>query len=276
MFKSMILVLPYSIGIFLSIILPAIVIAIQEQQIEGPFGWSSATFTKRWPTKSLISKIFRFVVGKDKWATGYHLASNILWIQIFMMSLIYIPLFMFFTQVKDIKPLISVVGVAIFSYFQLVWIEDYIWFLIHKYYGAERHTKEYVPWFQNYSGKIPKTYWYSILAGLVIILATTVVTGKIDVLIIWAETMFFLLITISLIIKPIGGKMKREAPVKKRWWEDKKVEVLLTIWGKYPLDDTEPSLEPNVFVCSIGTLWKLIETREAVRLKDAIKDKKTP
>jgi len=267
-FNDLLLLLPYSIGVVTAIIIPTIIIALQEQQIEGLFGWSSLTFTKRWATNTFFSKIYRGIAGKDKWATGYHLMSNTIWILIFVISLLYIPLFSKFAGIRNGNAFLSTIAIATFSCIQLMWVEDYVWFLLHPYYGPERHTPEYVPWFQNFKGGIPSTYWVSMVAGLVTTAITATVTGDIKILLIWGESMFLLLITVFFIIKPIGSNIKRLS-LKKFWWEDNKFIIIQRC--PYPLEAGEPFTERSAFVIDNNTMDELLSSGKAKLLKDNLR-----
>lgn len=267
MLRDLIAVFPYSIGITISILLPSIIIALQEQEIEGPFGWSALTFTKRWPKESTISKIYRGITGNDKWATGYHLTSNIIWILIFFISLVYIPLFSLFSGVENQDAFVSTVFVAIFSCAQLMWVEDYTWFLLHKYYGPERHTPEYVPWFQNFKRGIPSTYWLSMIVGAVLMTVPAVLTGDIKTLLMWGETMIFLIVAVFFIIRLIGKKIRRKS-LRKHWWEYAK--NVIVVRSPYPVEGKEPHLDSKAYVVDDETFLKWVATGEARPLDDVI------
>jgi hypothetical protein len=261
--------LPYSIGVVFAIIVPAIIIALQEQQIEGPFGWSSMTFTKRWPVNSLFSKIYRGVTGEDKWATGYHLMSNTIWVLIFSVSLLYVPLFSMFAEINDTYAFLNTIAIAVFSCIQLMWVEDFIWFLINPYYGPERHTPEYVPWFQYFKGKIPSTYWVSMIAGLLVTVVMSLITGETKMLIVWGESMILLIVTVFLVIKPLSGKIKRY-PLKKFWWKDNK--YIITVRCPYAIEREEPFTKARALVIDKNTLKELISENKAIELGRSLKE----
>jgi hypothetical protein len=269
MFTDFISLLPYSIGITLAIIIPSILIAKQEKAIEGPFGWSSTTFTRRWSPNTLVSKVYRAITGRDKWATEYHLISNLIWIMIFFISLLFIPLFSYFAGIKSIVSMVKIFVIAIFCCIQMMWVEDYIWFLIHPFYGPERHTEEYVPWFQKWKAKIPTTYWLSIGTGFLFLAILTIFTKDLRILLIWFQSIVILTIVVFFVFRPLSKVIKR-VPLKKYWWEDNKNIIIQRC--PYWIEGKDPQTKINALVIDDKTLEELILEKKAIPLEDNLEN----
>lgn len=204
MVKYLLGLFPYALGIALGVLLPAIIIAKQEIAIEGPFGWSALTFTRRFPINHWFSRFYRFYTGKDKWATEYHLTSNLIWLFMYFLSFLYIPYYSKLSGYSSGSALFGTFTLAIVSFVELCWVEDYIWFLIHPFYGPDRHTSEYVPWFTNYKGGIPVGYWTGMTATVVIAIVASLFLGKPEILITWLMVTVLVIVVCFGVIKPHG------------------------------------------------------------------------
>ncbi len=228
---------PYAVGIALAVLLPAVVIARQEIAIEGPFGWSALTFTRRFPTNHWFSKLYRFYTGKDKWATEYHLTSNAIWLFMYFLCFLYIPYYSKLAGFSSSSALLGTAVLAIASFVELCWVEDYIWFLIHPYYGPDRHTLEYVPWFTNYKAGIPVGYWMGMTTTVMIMGIAAFFLRKPEIFIIWLMVTVLVIVVCFGIIKPLSKKMHRK-PLRKFWWKD--VVFVVTQRCPYPIESQEP------------------------------------
>ncbi len=210
--------LPYALGIVLAILLPAYIVAEQEIAIEGPIGWSALTFTKRFPFDHWFSKVYRFFTGQDKCATKYHLTSNIIWLFMYFLSLLYVPVFSKLAGYSDGRALTGTIVLAVASFIELNWVEDFTWFLVNPYFGPDRHTPEYVPWFTTYVLGVPIGYWLSMAASLVITLVAAVLLRKAEIIIIWLMVTALLIAVVFGIIRPLSRNIRR-LPLRKFWWK---------------------------------------------------------
>jgi hypothetical protein len=261
--------LPYAVGIAVGVLLPAIIIARQEISIEGPFGWSALTFTRRYPINYWFSKLYRFFTGKDKWATEYHLTSNAIWLFMYFLSFLYIPIFSKLAGYSNGYALIGTFVLAIASFVELNWVEDFIWFLIHPYYGPDRHTPEYVPWFTNYKGGVPVGYWTSMTLTLLITGMAAFFLGKPEIFITWLAVTVLVIVVCFGIIKPLSKHMYR-IPLKKYWWKDVKFVVIQRC--PYPIEAERPFTSVSAQVIREETLARLILFDAAKSLNNALKE----
>jgi hypothetical protein len=262
--------LPYVLGITLAILLPAYIIARQEIAIEGPFGWSALTFTERFPTNHWFSKLYRYFVGQDKWATEYHLTSNLIWLFMYFLSFLYIPVFSRLAGYSNLSALIGTFVLAIASFVTLNWVEDFIWFLIHPYYGPERHTPEYVPWFKNYKAGIPVGYWLSMAASIGITLVGAILLGNTEIFVFWMMVTVLLLVVIFGIIRPLSKNMYR-IPLRKFWWKD--IKYLVIQRCPYPMEAVRPFTSVSAMVIPDKVMKWLISEDEITPLNVVLRGK---
>ena len=226
------------------IYLPSIVIALQEIQIEGPFGWSSLTFTKRFPIDHPFSKIFRALVGQDKWATHYHLYSSIIWLLMFTLSLLLFPVYFHFSQTFSGKALVDIIIIALCAFTITIVTEDHYWFNLHPYYGMDKYNKHFIPWFQSFIKGVPVTYWIALLVTIVLIGITSWLQRNPKLLILWA--MVICLVFVASIGLRIYGKHKSRLPIREHWWEG--VQGVYIERCPYPVEGKGPFTEARVFV----------------------------
>ncbi len=251
-----------------SIIIPAILIAKQEVAIEGPFGWSALTFTNRFSISHWYSKFFRWITGQDKWATEYHLNSMLIWMAIYAGVIFFIPAYTLFMGEEWNWPAFwALFTLAACCYIELVVVEDYIWFLIHPYYGPARHNKNFVPWFQNFRLGIPKSYWRGMIVTFLAASLTSLFQQNYLLFIIWLLT-FILTNFITLgIIRPWTKRIARKN-LSAHWWNWVKDVVIQRY--PYACETLHPSAKPRVFVLGPGVLKDLISRGEVVLLEDAL------
>lgn len=181
--------IPHALLMSMVIIIPSIMVARQEVQIEGPFGWSSMTFTKRYPTNHWFSKIYRALSGQDKWATSYHANSNSIWFLLFISMFFFFPFYNRLAGVFDNSALTAIIVLAFCSFLEMAVIEDYLWFLIHPYYGPDRHNSKFIPWFQNFQGGIPFTYWLGMSVTIILTALTAWLLKNPEVFYVWIITL---------------------------------------------------------------------------------------
>ena len=267
----LLVLLPYVLGISAAILLPAYVIAKQEIAIEGPFGWSALTFTKRFPVTHWFSKVYRYITGQDKWATEYHLTSNLIWLFMYFFSFLYIPIFSKLAGYSNGPALVGTLVLAIASFVELNWVEDFTWFLIHPYYGPDRHNPEYVPWFSNYKAGIPVGYWLSMATALAITLVAAVFLQKIEIFVIWLMVTALVIVVLFGIIRPLSRNIRR-MPLRKFWWRNTQYVVIKRC--PYPAVEHGKKLLTSVEarVISKETLETLISRGKAPSLNIALRE----
>lgn len=133
------------------LIITAGVFARLEIQIEGPNGWAANL-----PTWRLDNRWTRLFYGSRP-LTGYHL-----WMQIFVMLMIHVPLAM--------QPSLWSRGVElrVVSFYVLFFIiEDFLWFVINPAFGVSRFRREHIWWHApSWWWIMPRDYWVFGLLGV--------------------------------------------------------------------------------------------------------------
>jgi hypothetical protein len=269
--EAIISLVPYALGIALVIIIPAILIAKQEIAIEGPFGWSALTFTKRYSTKSWVSKIYQSYSGKDKWATEYHLASNAIWLFIYFVSFVYIAYYTRLIGTFDVRAFTSVVVLAVVSDMGLSITEDYIWFLLHPYYGPDRLTSEYIPWHENLKGGIPVGNWKGAFLTIIMTGVLSLIVKDISTFLVWLIALAFIIV-FCFGVKQWSKSIKRKK-LAKFWW--KKIKYVLIKRAPYPSEGVNLKVQKDVeaYVIPCGDAAFLILGENAKLLEDALAGK---
>lgn len=270
MFSHLFGLLLYSLGMSFAILLPAVLIALQEICIEGPFGWSSLTFTKRYPTTSLISKIYRGISGQDKWATKYHLVSNAIWLLMYLIGFIYVAYYSKVASVFNRGAWAATAVLAFVSFLELALVEDYIWFLLHPYFGPDRHTSQYVPWFQTYKEGVPISYWFGMAATVVVAIVSSVVLRQLDILIIWLITLALVSLFTFRVLRNWSKKIQR-MPLKKSWWKSARIVAIRRC--PYVRENKDPHLQVESYVIPEEIMTKLIQEGSVIPLEDALSGK---
>ena len=269
MFTTILEWFPYAVLIaVVGIVIPSIAIAKQEIAIEGPFGWSSLTFTRRFKTDHWFSKLYRLISGKDKWATEYHLTSNFIWILIYFLSFLYIPIFSKLAGHSDWKAFIGSAALAIACCQQLMWVEDFIWFLIHPYYGPDRHNSKYVPWFTNWKAGLPVGYFWAMLSGVLIAALGSLVSQNVDIIVLWSITFAILLIMVFLIVKPLSKRVRR-IQMNEFWWVNVKYVVIKRC--PFFIEEKNPYPEAISYALDERIVNDLRSQGSVVELKDALR-----
>jgi hypothetical protein len=262
--------LPYAVGIAVGILVPATIIARQEISIEGPFGWSALTFTRRYPINHWFSKLYRFITGQDKWATEYHLTSNAIWLFMYFLSFLYIPIFSKLAGYSNGYALTGTFVLAIASFVELNWVEDFTWFLIHPYYGPDRHNPDYVPWFTNYKAGIPVGYWASMIAALAITGVAALLLRKSEIFAIWLMVTALVIAVCFGIIRQLSKNIRR-MPLRKFWWRSVKYIVIKRC--PYPIEaGKRPFISVDARVIDKETMESLTWRGKAKSLNIALRD----
>lgn len=132
--------------VFLSVIL-----ALWEIQIEGKDGWAA-----RLPVWRIENGwIVKITGGRP--VTGYHLFMTL-----FLIAIVHLPLF-FVPWSWRLESLL------LGFYAGMVFIEDFLWFVLNPYYGIKNFRKEQIWWHKKWLGPVPALYW-SLLIIVVILL----------------------------------------------------------------------------------------------------------
>ena len=260
----------YSFWMALFILVVEILIGKQEVHIEGPWQWSAATFTKRFPLDHWFSKFYRTIVGPDKWATHYHLYSNGVWLMIFFMVASYLPFYNYLAGVKSLVPAGAILVMAFNSFITFVVVEDYAWFLFHPYFGPSRHCPDYAPAAQRFVGKFQFTYLLGLGVTVVLAIITAWITARWEILQVWLITLgltiLFTFVFLRWWVKSIPRK-----PLKPRWW--KGINFIVIERCSYPEADPNPAppnTEAKAWYIPDQVMAELIQTGKAIPLDQAI------
>ncbi len=257
--------IPGALLIAAAIIVPAMSIACQELSIEGPFGWSSLTFTERYSTKSLVSKIFQLIFGRDKWATDYHLASIIVWSSLYFNAFAFIAYYSRSTGNIDVKILLGTIVLAVVCVPSLMLAGDYIWFLISPYYGPERLAAEYVPWHKEFKFGVPRGYWLGMAGTVLVTTAASLCLGNYSIVIIWLMTMLIVIAYCTGLrwwVKRIKG-----LKLAKYWWKN----ITFVVIERYPYPvEGDKNKQSRKYVISADVMEKLIKSGEATSLEESL------
>ena len=256
-----------AISMVVAIMLCCIAVARQEIAIEGPFGWSALTLTKRFATNTRTSKIYRGFTGQDKWATSYHLSSNLVWLMVFLFGIFQLPMYNWLTEVHSWKAVICFFVLGFCCFLTTTWVEDHIWFLLHPYYGQERHNKEYVPWFQSFYKGIPATYFSAIAGTIFLTVVTSLAFREPRIIITWAEVFILTTIVTFVGVQQWSKRISRK-PLAKYWWNNCKVIVIKRC--PYPVEAKDPQQEVVAYTLTQETLEELIQSGEAIPLDKAL------
>jgi hypothetical protein len=132
--------------VFLSFIL-----ALLEIQIEGKDGWASKIPSWR------IEKgwLMRLTGGLP--ITGYHLFMTL-----FLITIVHLPLF-FVPWNWQLESLL------LGFYVGMVFLEDFLWFVLNPYYGIKSFRKGKIWWHKQWWGPVPALYWFLLIIVIVLI-----------------------------------------------------------------------------------------------------------
>jgi hypothetical protein len=140
----------------------AVVMALVEIEIEGPFGWAQKLPTP-YRVSGPLARLFGLVLG-GKPLTGYNLLM-------FAATLVAFHLpFAFgapWTAARELALLASWIA------WSAVW--DFLWFLLNPAYGWRRFRLGNVWWHSRWLWRLPADYWIAAAASLVLALAAQIV-----------------------------------------------------------------------------------------------------
>ncbi len=129
---------------FFYILILALIQAKWEIEIEGKYAWGI-----RLPTWRINNKWTKMIFDKE--LTGYHF-----WMLIIFLFLFHSPyLFISITAQHEYN---------IMGFYSLYWIlEDFLWFVLSKYYGLQNFKKGRTYWHKHWFWGLPKEYWIGML-----------------------------------------------------------------------------------------------------------------
>ena len=142
------------------VIVTAFLFAKVEIAVEGAHGWAENLPTWRLPREHWISRL----CFANKPATGYHV-----WMFLFLFFYAHIIyLFSAFAWSSELK---------IISFFILfMTVEDFLWFVLNPAYGLKKFRANDIWWHRNnWWGIAPRDYFFSIPAGILIYLVSTLI-----------------------------------------------------------------------------------------------------
>jgi hypothetical protein len=226
----------YGLLIMIYIIVPCMLIARQEADIEGFFGWSALSFTKRYSTNHLLSKVYRATSGQDKWADSYHFVANSIWLLLFSAGAVIFPVCSMVGNVSS-KFIWAFLIISANSFIMLLALEDYLWFIVNPYYGRKRYNKSYVPWIQKYAGHVESTYLASFALTFVIALAGSWLITDLKLFWLWTSG-FVSTIIIAFIVIPFSYRKRQRLPLEKEWWQ--KIDSVIIRRNPYAIESEEP------------------------------------
>jgi hypothetical protein len=142
----------------------ALVLALVEIEIEGPYGWAEKLPTP-YRVSGPLARLFGLVLA-GKPLTGYNLLM-------FAATLVFFHLpFAFgapWTAARELALLAAWVS------WSAIW--DFLWFLLNPAYGWRRFRPGNVWWHGRWLWRLPLDYWMAIVASLALALAAQLVQG---------------------------------------------------------------------------------------------------
>lgn len=127
----------------------ALVLALLEIQIEGPYGWAERLPTWRWDGPGV-----RKWLGKP--VTGYHICLNL-----FILLFLHLPVVVTGTSAR--------MELEIFSMYSLLCVSwDFLWFGCNPHFGLRRFKPEHVWWFRGWWLGIPRAYFGGLATSVVL------------------------------------------------------------------------------------------------------------
>lgn len=242
--------------IALWIILPAVVVARQEIAIEGPFGWSAVTFTKRFIEDHWFSKFFRGLAGQDKWATSYHLNANLAWLFLYFGWIFLAPIWWHLVGEIALGKLLYLAVISLCASLIYMCAEDFYWFLLNPYYGLKHFNRKYIPWHQDYTGGLPSGYIRALVATVVLVALISWAKQDFYLLQLWATVLIFVFLFTGLLA--VATRKMTRKPLHPNWWLP--IEAVSIKRQPYPSEGRSPDKLPRVKVLvSAGPRWMKFE-----------------
>jgi hypothetical protein len=139
------------IGLIVFMIFLAFLLALWEIQIEGKDGWAA-----KLPGWRIERGWFIKLTG-GRPITGYHLSMTL-----FLIALVHLPLF-FVPWSWRLECLL------LGFYVGMVFLEDFLWFVLNPYYGIKNFRKGKIWWHKPWWGPVPALYWFLFIIVIVLI-----------------------------------------------------------------------------------------------------------
>ena len=139
------------IGMLVFMVFMAFVLALWEIQIEGRDGWAGKLPGWR------IEKGWLMKLTQGRPLTGYHV-----YMTVFLIAIIHLPLF-FVPWSWRLESLI------LGFYVGMVFIEDFLWFVLNPYFGIKNFRKGRIWWHKDWRGPVPALYWILLVITVVLI-----------------------------------------------------------------------------------------------------------
>lgn len=134
----------------------ALVLAILEVQVEGPYGWAKNIPTWRPNPKKWYAKFYKKIMsGKE--LTGYHLS---------MFSFVFLIFHLPFFFGANWGLLAEIDILCIFLIFIVIW--DYLWFIVNPNFTIKNFKGDHIFWHSKWFFNMPRDYWGSIGISFVI------------------------------------------------------------------------------------------------------------
>ncbi|MBU0649990.1 hypothetical protein KKG63_02180, partial [Patescibacteria group bacterium] len=140
--------------------------------------------------------------------------------------------------------LVDVSAVIVACFVLTMNVEDYLWFLIHPYYGPDRYSAEYVPWIQHYVAGLQVSYLWSVGGVTILVALSAIATRMYLALLLW-----FCVLTVVILCTALIKRHQRKIPRKelqKYWWQSCRYVVIARC--PFPIESRPPFLEPVAWV----------------------------
>jgi hypothetical protein len=137
-------------GLLIFMVFLALILAMWEIQIEGKDGWAAKSPGWRIET----GWVMKLTGGRP--LTGYHVFMTV-----FLIAVIHLPLF-FVPWSWRLESLL------LGFYVGMVFIEDFLWFVLNPYYGIKNFRKGKIWWHKQWWGPVPALYWILLVIAAVL------------------------------------------------------------------------------------------------------------
>jgi hypothetical protein len=134
-------------------VLLAFILALWEIQIEGKDGWAAKAPGWR------IEKGWLVNLAGGRPITGYHV-----YMTLFLIAIVHLPLFFVPWNWR-------LEGLLPGFYVGMVFLEDFLWFMLNPYYGMKNFRRGRIWWHKQWWGPVPAMYWFLlVICGVLIYL----------------------------------------------------------------------------------------------------------
>lgn len=127
--------------------------ACQEREIEGKAGWA-----RHLPTFRINIFITKLLLAKE--ITGYHLYMLLMFLTIFHLPFLFIPI-----SIKN-----EMILLGLMSYYWV--IEDFLFFIVNPHFGIKKFKKGSISWHKRWCifNLIPVSYFWGIFLGTILLI----------------------------------------------------------------------------------------------------------